>query len=434
MIVASLLLILVAVTLLILGLTGGSSTLLISSIVASLLAAVALVIGARQTATRRSAYGDPLPADADPLFPPEAAYAATAGPGTPTTPGTTSSRAAAGPGSRTPTGPGSRTSSTSGFTAARDADDLSGSETSAFDPPVSDPSALDEDPYDRTEPDRAAAYAAGQRDAEEGLTGPPRAADEPDDLHQDPAPTQHPSPGEALHEDHSPAAHHDTGADRTPYSGTDATRTGRRGPGSPEEDPEGYISPDYDQAASVIDAARTQEDDSWRRTPGAGEPWERDQPSSSTTDDSSTEPTVTRLAESDVAAPSGIDDGPEASAGPDALGQQSAGRSYAAEEASSGPAAEPVARDADFAAPDPEDPDDEPLPQAVRPSDAVRIARMDAEVMVVDGRPRYHMADCPHLTGRSTEALPVAEAVELGFSPCGLCRPVDRLVAAAARR
>jgi len=27
----------------------------------------------------------------------------------------------------------------------------------------------------------------------------------------------------------------------------------------------------------------------------------------------------------------------------------------------------------------------------------------------------------------------VAEAVELGFSPCGLCRPIDRLVAAAAR-
>jgi clumping factor A len=61
------------------------------------------------------------------------------------------------------------------------------------------------------------------------------------------------------------------------------------------------------------------------------------------------------------------------------------------------------------------------------------VAQLDAEVLVVDGRPRYHLADCPHLTGRSTEGLPVAEAVELGFSPCGLCRPVDRLVAAAAR-
>jgi clumping factor A len=89
---------------------------------------------------------------------------------------------------------------------------------------------------------------------------------------------------------------------------------------------------------------------------------------------------------------------------------------------------------AEFDEPDPDDPDDEPLPQAVRPADAVRVARLDAEVLVVDGRPRYHLADCTHLVGRATEGLPVAEAVELGFSPCGLCRPVDRLVAAAARR
>jgi clumping factor A len=33
-----------------------------------------------------------------------------------------------------------------------------------------------------------------------------------------------------------------------------------------------------------------------------------------------------------------------------------------------------------------------------------------------------------------TEPIRVNEAVVLGFSPCGLCRPVDRLVATAARR
>ncbi|MFC4064231.1 hypothetical protein [Actinoplanes subglobosus] len=87
----------------------------------------------------------------------------------------------------------------------------------------------------------------------------------------------------------------------------------------------------------------------------------------------------------------------------------------------------------EFAEPDDDDPDDEPLPQSVRPADAVLVARFDTEVMVVDGRPRYHMADCPHLVGRLTEALPVNEAVQLGFSPCGLCRPVDRLVAAVAQ-
>ncbi|WUJ12574.1 hypothetical protein OHA21_48135 [Actinoplanes sp. NBC_00393] len=88
----------------------------------------------------------------------------------------------------------------------------------------------------------------------------------------------------------------------------------------------------------------------------------------------------------------------------------------------------------EFGEPDDDDPDDEPLPQSVRPADAVLIARLDLEVLVVDGRPRYHMADCPHLVGRLTEALPVNEAVELGFSPCGLCRPVDRLVATVAHR
>ena len=78
--------------------------------------------------------------------------------------------------------------------------------------------------------------------------------------------------------------------------------------------------------------------------------------------------------------------------------------------------------------------DDEPEPQIVTPSDAVRVAQLNAEVLVVDGRPRYHLADCPFLAGRETEPIEVNEAVELGFSPCGVCRPVDRLVATSAHR
>nr|WP_250030876.1 hypothetical protein [Actinoplanes maris] len=96
--------------------------------------------------------------------------------------------------------------------------------------------------------------------------------------------------------------------------------------------------------------------------------------------------------------------------------------------------AAPSAADEDFDEPAADDPDDEPLPQAVQPADAVRLAHLDAEVLVVDGRPRYHLAECPSLAGRLTEPIPVREAVELGFSPCGLCRPVDHLVGAAARR
>ncbi len=81
-------------------------------------------------------------------------------------------------------------------------------------------------------------------------------------------------------------------------------------------------------------------------------------------------------------------------------------------------------------APAPEDLTDEPAAQAVTPDDAVQVARLDAEVFVVDGRPRYHFADCPHLVGRVFEPIVVNEAVELGFTPCGLCRPVERLVSA----
>ncbi|MEV0272991.1 MAG: hypothetical protein HOV71_12680 [Hamadaea sp.] len=82
---------------------------------------------------------------------------------------------------------------------------------------------------------------------------------------------------------------------------------------------------------------------------------------------------------------------------------------------------------------DDEDPPDEPVAQRVPPADAARVARMSTEVLVIDGRPRYHVAGCVHLLGRPHEPLPVNEAVELGFSPCGLCEPDSALLADARR-
>jgi hypothetical protein len=58
---------------------------------------------------------------------------------------------------------------------------------------------------------------------------------------------------------------------------------------------------------------------------------------------------------------------------------------------------------------------------------------MSTDVLVVDGRPRYHLAGCVHLLGREIERLPVSEAVELGFTPCGLCEPDTALLAEARR-
>ncbi|SCF41624.1 hypothetical protein GA0070564_108126 [Micromonospora mirobrigensis] len=72
---------------------------------------------------------------------------------------------------------------------------------------------------------------------------------------------------------------------------------------------------------------------------------------------------------------------------------------------------------------------DEPPAEPVTPAQAALVARLDAEVRVVDGRPRYHLADCVHLVGRDDESLPVAEAVELGFTPCSRCTPHAVLLA-----
>ncbi|MER7890990.1 hypothetical protein ABTX15_14315 [Micromonospora sp. NPDC094482] len=72
--------------------------------------------------------------------------------------------------------------------------------------------------------------------------------------------------------------------------------------------------------------------------------------------------------------------------------------------------------------------DDEPAAQPVTPAEEARLARLVDEVRVVDGRPRYHLDDCAHLVGRTHEPLPVAEAVELGFTPCQRCAPATVLL------
>jgi hypothetical protein len=79
------------------------------------------------------------------------------------------------------------------------------------------------------------------------------------------------------------------------------------------------------------------------------------------------------------------------------------------------------------------DPPDEPVAQQVSVADAARVARMTNDVLVIDGRPRYHLPGCVHLLGRDSEPLPVQEAVELGFTPCGLCEPDSALLAEARR-
>lgn len=71
----------------------------------------------------------------------------------------------------------------------------------------------------------------------------------------------------------------------------------------------------------------------------------------------------------------------------------------------------------------PAGPDGEPPEEPLVPAAAEIAASAEDEVVVVDERPRYHVAGCAFLPGRPVIALPVREAVELGFSPCGWCAP-----------
>ena len=50
-------------------------------------------------------------------------------------------------------------------------------------------------------------------------------------------------------------------------------------------------------------------------------------------------------------------------------------------------------------------------------------------VLVVAGRPRYHVDGCRYLVGKDDEALDVLDAREEGFTPCGVCKPDATLAA-----
>jgi hypothetical protein len=73
-------------------------------------------------------------------------------------------------------------------------------------------------------------------------------------------------------------------------------------------------------------------------------------------------------------------------------------------------------------------PGEEPPEESREPMISAIVAQLPDEVVVVDEQPRYHVAGCRALASRALIPLPVREAVELGFSPCGWCSP-DRTLA-----
>ena len=67
--------------------------------------------------------------------------------------------------------------------------------------------------------------------------------------------------------------------------------------------------------------------------------------------------------------------------------------------------------------------DTEPDEEDTDAADLLVVWELSDEVLVVDEHPRYHLARCSWPDAAATEALPVQEARELGFTPCAQCRP-----------
>ena len=76
------------------------------------------------------------------------------------------------------------------------------------------------------------------------------------------------------------------------------------------------------------------------------------------------------------------------------------------------------------ASPEPASAPDEPAAAPAAPAPAA------GEVLVVEGRPRYHVEGCRYLAGKEASPRSLAAARAEGFSACGVCKP-DKVAAAA---
>jgi hypothetical protein len=65
-------------------------------------------------------------------------------------------------------------------------------------------------------------------------------------------------------------------------------------------------------------------------------------------------------------------------------------------------------------------------------TDLLLVVDLKDEVLVIDEHPRYHLAGCRHLRGRTAIPVPLDEARADGFTPCAACAP-DRHLADQVR-
>jgi methylphosphotriester-DNA--protein-cysteine methyltransferase len=75
---------------------------------------------------------------------------------------------------------------------------------------------------------------------------------------------------------------------------------------------------------------------------------------------------------------------------------------------------------------EPAEPEPEPVPEPEPEGEPEPVAdeasAQSREVWVIDGRPRYHAADCLIIKGRSAQPVSLEQAVQDGFQPCSLCQ------------
>lgn len=80
----------------------------------------------------------------------------------------------------------------------------------------------------------------------------------------------------------------------------------------------------------------------------------------------------------------------------------------------------------------PLDPEREPDEEDTDAADLLVVSGLGVEVRVLDERPRYHLSRCAWLAARPSIPLPLSEARQLGFTPCGVCTP-DAVLSARHR-
>lgn len=80
-----------------------------------------------------------------------------------------------------------------------------------------------------------------------------------------------------------------------------------------------------------------------------------------------------------------------------------------------------------------DDEDEDPGEEDTDAADLLIVCDLDDQVIVIDEHPRYHLAGCGWLHDRDPIPIAVAEARELGFTPCVLCGP-DSVLAGKHRK